>query len=411
MSSTRPPLLPLIPIAAALFPVNAAMLMISPVWGGLARELGYSEVLAGAIIAATPLTWMLASPVVGRLADRFGRHRFIWVGVMLGWAAQVLFSAVLAAGLSGHLSTTVVMVGTFAARGLLGIAGGAVTVACFALTADLTTPQQRTAATATLGGVVGLGALGGPALAAASSGLGEYPLLIAMAAVPVLGVPGLFFLPDPPLEPTSARTRLGPLAPRLRAILAVVLAGSSALAAADLLLGFVFADLTGQGLEVSGPLAGITLLLAGVAVVVVQLILARFPVGPRVLLSVGPLLAAVCFVAVGLTEQVGVVMALGAGAGVGLGLSMTGWTSGTSLAVNEHEQGQAAGQVQVVSSVAYMIAPLVAGAAYGVWPALPWLLLLPLLVGASVLAMLSRGIRRVQGRHVGAGAIPPEASP
>ena len=57
----------LIPMMLALVSLNAAMLIVAPLWGGIARELGYSEVLAGVITSATPALWMLTAPGVPAL--------------------------------------------------------------------------------------------------------------------------------------------------------------------------------------------------------------------------------------------------------------------------------------------------------------------------------------------------------
>jgi len=396
--SLAPVLLRLVPVILALFPLNAAMLIVAPLWGGVARDLGLSEVMAGIITACTPLLWMISGPLAGRLADRVGRRPLLIGGVLLAFVAQGGFSVALGAGLFDALPLTGVIVGLAASRMLLGVAGGTVTVTSFALAADLTTPRQRTAITAALGGIVGLGALGGPALAAATSALGVLPVLVAMAALPLLGLPALPWTPRGRPGTRGASPPLGWLDRRVLTLGAVILTVNLAMGTADLLLGFVMTDLTGEPLEVSGPLAGGALLTAGLAVVLVQVVLTRLTLGPRALLVSGPLLAGFSFATVGLVDSVTSVFILCGVAGLGVGLSMTGWMSGMSLAVEEEEQGRAAGRVQALTSLAYVLGPLLGGAAYALDPTLPWLVLAPLLVGVGLIAGVSPSVRRADAR-------------
>ena len=105
-------------------------------------------------------------------------------------------------------------------------------------------------------------------------------------------------------------------------------------------------------------------------------------------------------------------VALVTGGSKGLGLAMAGWNSAMSLAVDEDEQGRAAGLVQGVTSLAYMVSPILVGAAYGVSSSLPFLLLVPILLVASGLGGLSRGVRRAHARGSRTpDAIPVEPSP
>ena len=45
-----------------------------------------------------------------------------------------------------------------------------------------------------------------------------------------------------------------------------------------------------------------------------------------------------------------------------------------------------------------MVSPVLAALAYAAWPALPWILLVPTLLGAAVLAATSGAVRRADAR-------------
>ncbi len=389
----------LLSIAFPVFALHAGMLVVSPLWGGLSRKLGYSEVLAGAITAIGALFWMIASPLVGRLSDRFGRRHFIRGGVLLACVSQALFSMALYFALEQKCSPTISVFILIFSRGLLGIAGAMTVVASFALAADISTPAQRSSVMAFLSAAVGIGFLAGPGVAALASGAGIKPMLFAILLLPWLGCPCLIWLPAEHKKKLIETPKLPRWDKRLNGILAVVWVVNFGIGSAELLLGFMFADFTQQGLQTSGPLAGLALIFGGFGVIATQVFLSIWTVGPRPLLVAGPTICFLGCIILATISSAKILLSLTFFGGVMIGLCITAWTSSASLAVEPEEQGQVAGRVQFISCIAQIMAPICAGATYGVWRPLPWLVLAPLMGIAAVIAWTSNGLRLAQVAH------------
>ncbi len=395
----------LLSIAFPLFALHAGMLVISPLWGGLARELGYSELLAGAITAVAPLFWMFTSPLVGKFSDQFGRRPFIRGGVLLSCVAQAVFSMALYLALENKVSPMFSVTIMALSRGLIGIAGAMAVVAAFAFAADLSTPAQRSSVMAFLGAVVGSGLLAGPGLAAIASGAGVMPTLLAIMALPWLGLPCLIWMPSEDRAKHVDVPKIPHWDKRLNGVLAVAWVIHLGMGSTELLLGFMFTDFTQKGLETSGPLAGLALIFGGFGVIVTQIILSIRPIGPRPLLVAGPAFSVIgCFILATISSAK-ILICFTFFMGIVAGVCITGWTSGASLAVGPEEQGQAAGRVQFISCVAQIMAPIVAGATYGIWRPLPWLVLAPLMGIAAVVAWTSNGLRLAQATHTASNEV------
>lgn len=126
----RPPA----PLAAAwlsLFVVGTDLFVVSPLLPLIARDYGVSPSLAGLSVTGFAFSYMLMAPLLGHLADRFGRRR------LLGWCL-IGFAA------ANLLSATAAVFATFAAsRVLAGAAAAGVTPSIYALVSDGAPPQRR----------------------------------------------------------------------------------------------------------------------------------------------------------------------------------------------------------------------------------------------------------------------------
>ena len=70
-------------------------------------------------------------------------------------------------------------------------------------------------------------------------------------------------------------------------------------------------------------------------------------------------------------------------ASLGFGFFRPGFTSGASLAVGPHEQNAVAGMVTSVNGVAFIAAPAIGVALYGLWMPLPFLVTAWLMLGLA----------------------------
>jgi len=170
------------------------MFVILPVFALYARELpgGANQTLVGAALGAYGLSQALLQVPFGWLSDRWGRKPAIYVGLLVFALGSVI------AGLAQDIYVVI------AGRAVQG--AGAISAAVIALTADLTSEENRTKAMAIIGMTIGAtfalsmvvapvleGAIGVPGIFLLTAGLG----LVAMLVV-------RFVVPDPQAAPQGA---------------------------------------------------------------------------------------------------------------------------------------------------------------------------------------------------------------
>ncbi len=169
------------------------MFIILPIFGLYAEQLpgGGSHALIGFALGAYGLTQALLQIPFGRLSDRWGRKRTIYMGLIL----LALGSFVAAAATDIY----VMILG----RVIQG--AGAISAAVIALAADLTRDEQRTKAMAIIGMTIGatfsLALIAGPVLGRVIGVPGVFAMTGALALVALAVV--RWVVPEPP--PAAAR--------------------------------------------------------------------------------------------------------------------------------------------------------------------------------------------------------------
>lgn len=161
--------------------------IILPLLPSYVGDLGGSAQTVGVLLACFAAAQLVATPMLGRMSDRFGRRRVIVQSLAANAIAMLLFA--LAA--SRHALWLL-----FASRILAGATSGNIG-ACQAAIADLASGAQRVRAMGKLGAGIGLGMMLGPWIGGQASRLGTAaPPLVAgaMALVALVGV--LAFLPE-----------------------------------------------------------------------------------------------------------------------------------------------------------------------------------------------------------------------
>ena len=164
------------------------MFIILPVFVLYARELpgGNNQTLIGIALGVYGLAQACFQLLFGRLSDRWGRKRAIYLGLLI----FALGSLVAAAADSVYM----IAVG----RAIQG--AGAISAALIALTADLTHDDNRTKSMAIIGMTIGatfiVSMVAGPALSAVFGVPGIFALtgVLALAAMLIVR----FVVPDPP---------------------------------------------------------------------------------------------------------------------------------------------------------------------------------------------------------------------
>ena len=158
--------------------------IIIPLLYPYAARFGLGPLGLSFLLASYSIAQFVATPVIGRLADRYGRRPLL-VGSIFGTAISLAMLA---------LATNVWML--IVARLLDGITGGNISVAQ-AVIADTTKDKERAKAFGILGASFGFGFLFGPAIGGV---LGGYNIALPFWFAAILGFIGtaatFFFLPE-----------------------------------------------------------------------------------------------------------------------------------------------------------------------------------------------------------------------
>jgi len=123
--------------------------VVLPLLPYYANDYGANAAVTGLLVASYAAAQFIATPILGRLSDRFGRRPILMVSI----AGNVLGFVLL--GMAQDLWLL------FAARILAGLTGGNISVAQAYIT-DVTTPKDRARALGMIGAAFGLGFIIGP---------------------------------------------------------------------------------------------------------------------------------------------------------------------------------------------------------------------------------------------------------
>lgn len=352
------------------------------------RAIGLSDWQIGLIITLSSIAFIAASPVWGRLSDSRGRRGMIVLG-LTGYALfTALFAWVLERGMAGTLTPLASLVALVAVRIGFGTTVAAAIPAAQAHIIDITPPERRTAGLARLSAAYGLGTVAGPLFAAAFAGLGlVFPLYAAagaaaLAAIAVLG--GLRHAP----HRSAAVAMLKPNDPRLRLWLGIALGYFLVVAMVLQSLGFVVQDRLHLEPSETGRSVGFCLLASGLTAVAVQFLLSRLRVerpGRLLLAGLPAGIAGLCVLCVASALPLFILGMMGIGAA--MGLCMPGLSAAASLAMEDHEQGAAAGLIGAAQAGGFMLGPLLGASLYQLGGSLPFLSGIVILAALSALCL------------------------
>lgn len=148
------------------------------------KQFGLNDFQTSFLFSIYSLAQFFATPVIGKLSDRFGRKPLLIIS---------LAGTVIANFIAGNATTAIVL---FLARFLDGITGGNNSVAQ-AIISDITTPENRAKGFGILGAAFGLGFILGPAISllAQEISLGASFFVSSAIALVALLVT-IFFLPE-----------------------------------------------------------------------------------------------------------------------------------------------------------------------------------------------------------------------
>ena len=393
----------------------------------IGREFGLADTLVAAAFAISALMWTLASPFWARLSDSLGRKRVIMIGLGGFVVSMAGFGLAATSGLEGWLGVGVAFGLMALARTVYGVFGSAAPIASQAYVADRTSPADRTQAMSLLASAQGLGTVAGPVLAPffvlpliglagpmyAFAALGAVVLVLVWKRLPSGEV---VRIPSPSGKPDHAVGRGLWKDRRVRDFLIYGLLITGTQAVNISVLGFHVIDemgRTGASISAAQPFIGLAMFAGALGTLMVQWgLIPLLKLQPRALMRWGAAIALLGnLMSVIAPGYFGAVVGY-AVISMGIGFARPGFTAGSSLAVNDHEQGSVAGLMMSVAGLSFLGPPVIGVALYQLAIPAPFLANGLLLAIAFIVCFTSPQLRSLALDPVGRDDSPsPETPP
>ena len=357
--------------------------IILPLLPFYADGFGASGFVIGLLVTVYSVAQFFMAPIWGRLSDRFGRKPILLLGLIGSGLAYLVFA----------WSQSITWL--FASRIMAGIGGSTVPVA-EAYIADVTRPEDRAGNMGLIGAAFGLGFTVGPALGGILSSVSfQAPGYVAAGLCFVNALAAAWLLPE--TLPQTLRDRVRPTfrytmaglgrafkAPRLRRILALYFLFTVAFAVLQPTLSLFGEARFGLDQRRVGYLfAFLGLISAVVQGGIVRRLVPRF--GEVRLIRWSGLPFVVGLILIALAQDMTLLLTGIGLLAIGYGGALPSVLGLISRVAPQELQGGVLGVGQSVGSLARIIGPAVAGLAFDVSIALPYL------VGAGVAAVAAIG--------------------
>lgn len=399
------------PAFAILFAVSliaaAGNMALQSVLPAIGREFRLSDTLVAGAFAISALMWTVASPFWARLSDTLGRKRVMMIGLAGFVVSMSGFGLAATSGLEQWLGAGLAFVMMGVARTVYGVFGSAAPIASQAYVADRTTPEQRTQAMSLLASAQGLGTVIGPALApffvlpmiGLAGPMYAFALFGLLALVVVwrrLPSGEVVRIPSPSGHRGDAGKGLWK-DPRIRGYLLYGLFVTGAQAANISVLGFhIIDELSAAGIAAreAQPFIGIAMLAGAAATLMAQWgLIPLLRLQPADLMRWGAALALVGnLMSIASPGYYGVVVGY-AVVSMGIGFARPGFTAGSSLSVEPHEQGAIAGLMMSLAGLSFLAPPVIGVALYELAEPAPFLANAILLAAATALCFIDPRLR------------------
>jgi MFS family permease len=376
---------------------NTAMQSTLP---AIASKLHINDVWVSLAFSWSALLWVITAPKWARLSDQRGRKQLMRVGVF-GFVSSMGFCGLaLWLGLTGFIGPMLTFILFAIFRSLYGGFGSAAPPAVQAYVAARTERAERAKAMSLLASSFGLGTVIGPAIAHflvfPPFGLAGPLVMFALFGVAVLvalhwrlpndtprfeargavaAYPSSGLVTQPDVDALGDKTPLETVYlkwrdPRIVNWLIAGLIGGHAQAILLGVVGFMVRDrlglhdMPGQAIQAIGSV----MFIGAMATLLAQwgLIPILSP-SPTASVLWGSVLALIGIVLTGASYDFYGISTGYALASLGFGLFRPGFTTGSSLAVKRHEQGDVAGKVASINGAAYIFAPAVGIALLHYW--------------------------------------------
>lgn len=158
--------------------------IIIPIIYSYSQKYGLSDFQNGILFALYSLCSFIATPIIGRLSDKYGRRKLLVISIT-GTAVSFFMAAFAPSAIF-----------LFIARALDGITAGNVPV-INAVVTDVTDHKSRAKGFSVIGAAYGFGFVCGPAIAAFSLRFGmHFPFVIAGVISAIAAILALFLIPE-----------------------------------------------------------------------------------------------------------------------------------------------------------------------------------------------------------------------
>ncbi|TDR93653.1 MFS transporter [Enterovirga rhinocerotis] len=380
----------------ALFSNVVGQTFLLAVLPPMGRRLGFSDIETASILSVSALVLIVAAPIWGYLSERIGRRPVLLAGLAGGALGPCAFGAVVGLRLDDAIPVAAAFGLFFAARVAQMLVTAGLLPAAQAYMADTTPPDRRAGGMGLIGAAYGLGAIGGALLAwqLADRFMLAFGLVAGLVGLAFAAM--LLLLPEPARharEAEAGRLEIG----RIWPCMAITLVAFSSYSIVQQVLALQLQDVLGFSSEASIARAGRALMLAALAMVVVQTLVMRFFLGrPEHLLVVGTALGALAMLLCGWARSYGEITAVLALFGAALGCIFPGNLAIISLRSGTGAQGKAAGCNMIAQGFGLMIGPLIGAVLHQVSPQAPFaaaaaFLTLAFAIAVATVRMRARG--------------------
>ena len=380
-----------------LFNSILGLSVLFPILAPLGRELGLSELQVGTLSTSYAVMQFVASPFWGKRSERIGRKPILLLGI-LGFSVSFFAFAVCAElGMRGTFGHLELFLALLACRILGGTFSSATLPTAQAYIADTTDRDERTSGMALVGAAFGLGVVFGPAIGAALAGISLLAPVYFSAGFAILNAVFVWLkLPEPERHAPRPRSQpLRGLALKLWPLLAVGVVVSLSSVAMEQTVAFYYQDKLSLRAEETARTVGVALVFYGLVAVFVQgFLVRRYSWTPVRLLRTGIPISLAGFIGLIFADHFASLTVSLAIQGFGQGLALPGVSAALSLAVDDDEQGAAAGLNSSAHALGRMLGPVVGTSLYELRAIYPYVFSSALLVFA-MLALVSRRVRSV----------------
>lgn len=360
-------------IFATVLVAMTSIATFNPILGLLARTLGFSEIQSGSLVTITGLFWIVGS-FLWEKWSRTNRKRLMVIAI-LGYTLTLASFALLADWAKATPGNAIVLYWElFALRAVGGFFFGAIPTMAQGYLMEWTTAQNRASGMALFGGASGMGFVLGPALGAALTPIGfTSPMYVSTALLVVVAILSGIILPDSKGgQVKKAAVKLSMTDPRIRLYILIGLLLSTVMIMLQVTCGIYMQDQLQLSDKAAAQSIGVGLSVAGVIVVVVQLLVGRYlRWQPARLLKIGLSSLFVAFTLFMLAPAWYIVAFLFHG--IGIGFTLPGYITAASLAVSTEEQSAVASYTGAAQGVGSFVGPLAGTMLYSWQMSIPYL--------------------------------------